>query len=84
MRMILNRLGELRPGDRAHIHSFRAEEDLENFLTRLFEIGFIEGVEIEVLHEAPWSRDPMSVRIKDAVYVLRRAEADLIQVVICE
>ena len=83
--MILNneipaRLGELFPGDRAEIIGFCIEDDLQDFLHRLFEIGFLVGEHLEILQEAPLSRDPMSIRVKDAIYAMRREDANLIQV----
>ena len=48
---------------------------------RLLEMGFIEGAEIELLHEGPLGRDPIAVRIAGAgVVALRRRDAALIRV----
>jgi ferrous iron transport protein A len=48
---------------------------------RLLEMGFIEGAEVEVLHEGPFGRDPIAVRIAGAgVVALRRRDAALIRV----
>ncbi len=49
---------------------------------RLLEIGFVEGAQIEILHEGALGGDPIAVRIDDARVALRRREADsvLIQV----
>ena len=49
-------------------------------MQRLYEVGFLVGETLEVMHEAPLSLDPMSIRIKDAVYAIRREDAELIQV----
>ncbi len=74
-------LGQLSPGEKAEIVGFQQpDEAAASFLHRLFEVGFLEGSHLEVLQEAPFSKDPISVRIKDATYALRRAEASLIQV----
>lgn len=83
--MILNNesvknLGTFSPGEKGEIVGFDLENDQQGFLQRLFEIGFLVGEAVEVLQEAPVSKDPMSVRIKDAVYALRREDANLIQV----
>ena len=43
--------------------------------SRLLELGFIEGAEIRVLHEGPFGRDPMAVRVNDTTIALRRREA---------
>jgi ferrous iron transport protein A len=42
---------------------------------RLIEMGFIEGAEIEVLHEGPFGRDPIAVRVGTATVALRRRDA---------
>ena len=49
---------------------------------RLLEIGFVEGAEVEILHEGVIGRDPIGVRLDDMRVALRRREADavLIQV----
>lgn len=74
-------LGEIQPGVRAEIVGFEpASIEHEAFLHRLFEVGFLVGSQLEVLGEAPFSRDPISIRIKEATYALRRAEANLIRV----
>ena len=83
--MILNNnvfsLGHLEPGDEAEIVGFCIDDDRQGFLQRLYEVGFMVGEQIKVLHEAPLSRDPISIKIKEGVYALRREDADLIQVV---
>ena len=91
MRMILNnentrsgdeplKLGQLRPGEKAEILAFSIDEDLHHFLQRLYEVGFLVGERVEVLHEAPLTKNPFSVKIKEATYALRREDANLIQV----
>ena len=85
LRMILNsgnpqKLGSFGPGSRLRIVGFSAEDHLQDFLIRLFEIGFLVGEEVEILHDAPMGRDPISVRIKGGVYALRREVANLVWV----
>ncbi len=46
---------------------------------RLMEIGFIDGVELEVLGFAPMG-DPMRVRIYESNIMLRKSEASFIEV----
>lgn len=41
----------------------------------LLEIGFVEGARIEVLHEGPFGRDPIAIRVDDMRVALRRSEA---------
>ncbi|MBB6227134.1 ferrous iron transport protein A [Polymorphobacter multimanifer] len=47
---------------------------------RLHELGFDEGVDVEVLHRAPFGGDPLAVRVGNMVVALRRAMAALIEV----
>lgn len=42
---------------------------------RLIELGFVEGASVEVLHEGPFGRDPIAVRLNDTTIALRRREA---------
>jgi ferrous iron transport protein A len=42
---------------------------------RLLELGFVEGALVEVLHEGPFWRDPIAVRLNDTTIALRRREA---------
>jgi ferrous iron transport protein A len=42
---------------------------------RLIEFGFVEGAEIEILHEGAIGRDPIAVRINNITIALRRREA---------
>ena len=82
--MVLNNesqgLGTLIPGEYAEITGFSDSEDLESFLYRLYEVGFLVGEKLEILNQAPLSHCPMSIKIKDATYAIRREDANLIQV----
>src|SRR5215831_8505317 len=42
---------------------------------RLIEIGFLEGVIVEIVHEGVFGRDPIAVRLNDSTIALRRKEA---------
>jgi len=76
-------LSELKIGESSIISGFdttRIEDqefaaDLED---RLLEIGFEEGLIVEVLHQGPVGRDPIAVRIGNMTVALRRLEADAI------
>lgn len=72
------KLGELEKGQIARILSFQESED--GVIQRLMEIGLIEGARIEVVHEAPFSRDPIVVRARGALIALRRNEANQVSV----
>src|ERR1700740_3420659 len=77
------RLSRARPGDGGVIVEVRAEThpgghgvDVEELQRRLLEFGFVEGAEIEVLHEGAIRRDPIAVRIDDMRVALRRRDAE--------
>lgn len=44
---------------------------------RLHEMGFDEGVDVEVLHKAPLG-DPIALRVGNMTIAIRRAEAALV------
>jgi ferrous iron transport protein A len=67
-------LGKLRKGQSGVITSVPTDQ------TRLLEMGFIEGSRIEIMHEAPWGKDPIIVRVRGALIALRRQEADAVRV----
>ena len=46
---------------------------------RMREMGFDEGVVVEVLHRAPFGGDPIAVKVGGATIAIRRAQAALIQ-----
>ena len=84
-------LGQLNPGETGIIISIGANRSspTETELTaerrseltrRLLQIGFVEGATVEVSLQAPFSRDPIAVRVRGAQIALRRNEADLITV----
>lgn len=51
---------------------------------RLVELGFMAGEKIQVIHEAPFSRDPIVVECGGTRIALRRAEAELVLVSLSE
>jgi ferrous iron transport protein A len=79
----LVRLSTARPGDAGVIVEVRAESHpadhgvgVEELQRRLLEFGFVEGAEVEVLHEGAVRRDPIAVRIDDMRVALRRRDAE--------
>jgi len=42
---------------------------------RLIELGFVEGADVELLHQGLFGGDPIAVRVADATIALRRGEA---------
>ena len=49
-----------------------SEAELER---RLIELGFVEGAQVEVLHQGPFGGDPIAVRVDDATVAIRRRDA---------
>jgi ferrous iron transport protein A len=55
-----------------HAKSSLAHDELES---RLIELGFVEGAQVEVLHEGIVGRDPIAVRVDNVTIAIRRREA---------
>jgi len=43
--------------------------------SRLIELGFVEGAQVEVLHEGIIGGDPIAVRVQNITIAVRRREA---------
>ncbi len=52
-----------------------SEAELER---RLIELGFVEGARVEVLHQGPFGRDPIAIRVDEATVAVRRRDASAI------
>ena len=72
-------LGAAPRGFRGRIRGLRAfasgglpAEELER---RLLELGFVEGAEVEIMHQGLFGRDPIAIRVDSATIALRRREA---------
>ena len=79
-------LGLARPGFCGHIHAIHVGDGANGLSAmelerRLLELGFVEGAEVEVLHEGPLGGDPIAVRVNDNTIALRRREAMAILVI---
>ena len=70
-----DKLGELHAGESGIILSIDGDR-----AERLRELGFIEGARVDVLHEAPWSHDPIAVQVRGGIVALRREEANAIRI----
>jgi ferrous iron transport protein A len=73
-------LGLAQRGFRGRIHAIHVSEDghglpAAELESRLLELGFTEGAEVRILHEGPFGRDPIAVRVNDTTIALRRREA---------
>ncbi|MBN1838601.1 MAG: ferrous iron transport protein A [Campylobacterales bacterium] len=69
-------LGELRKGQKCTLVNIHGAGKLKQ---KLLDMGFIFGVDIEVVREAPLY-DPMELRIQNYLVSLRRNEATLLEV----
>jgi len=73
-------LGQERRGFCGRLHAIQvaaetgglAPAELE---ARLIELGFVEGADIELLHEGTFGGDPIAVRVNNSTVALRRREA---------
>jgi len=65
-------LGDLRRGQGGYICRL---EGPEATVRRLLEMGMVEEAYVEIVHEAPFGRDPVAVRVRGGLLALRRQEA---------
>ena len=87
----VRRLSSARPGERGVIVDVRAESragdhgvGVDELQRRLLEFGFVEGAEIEILHEGAIRHDPIAVRIDDMRVALRRRDSGLWGNTVCD
>lgn len=76
------KLGRLDKGERGTIAAVGGEGSDPAVVKRLLQMGLVEGAEVEVVHEAPISRDPIAVRVRGSLLALRRREADCVEVIV--
>ena len=73
-------LEQLAPGEPALITAIDRGGIDPHTARRLHELGFDEGVDVELLHRAPFGGDPLAVRVGNMVVALRVSMAQLIEV----
>ena len=73
-------LNDLRRGERATIARIAGVGDDAVTVRRLHEMGFDDGVEVEMLHRGPVGGDPLALRVGTMVVGLRKALAAMIEV----
>ena len=78
----LKTLGSLVPGNSGTLAEFEINGHHNGYETieRLREMGFDEGLKVELLHQSPIGKDPIAVRVGTMTVALRRKDADLIKV----
>jgi ferrous iron transport protein A len=74
-------LAQLPLGKPAKIHSVLGQDLGDPVAHRLLELGFDDGIEVELLHTGPFGSNPLAVRVGNATIALRRAEADRVKVI---
>lgn len=47
---------------------------------RLFELGFLNGALVEIIHEGPFGGSPLAIKVRGTTIALRRKEANHIEV----
>lgn len=70
-------LADLPLGARAVVRQLRSPADGLDAqqLQRLGELGFLPGEPVQLIRRGPGGREPLAVRIGDAIFALRLAEA---------
>lgn len=72
-------LEQLAPGETALIAAIDRGDIDPHTARRLHELGFDEGVDVELLHRGPFGGDPLAVRVGNMVVALRVSMARLIE-----
>lgn len=76
---VRQRVDELQSGRRAVIAGIDRDGDPRT-VRRLYELGFDEGVDVQVLHRGPVGGCPIALRVGNMTIALRRAQARMISV----
>jgi len=72
-------LADLKVGESATITALQSLNVAPATRERLLEMGFVEGMKVELKYEAPGG-DPMAVSVRGGLIALRRKEAEMIEV----
>lgn len=74
------RIDQLPAGKLAIISSIERDGHDPATVRRLYEMGFDEGVDVEVLHRGPMGGCPIALRVGNMTVALRRTQAAMIAV----
>ncbi len=76
------KLGEMQKGFKGHVASFLNPTNVADhkMTDHLRELGFAEGLGVELLHHSPFGRDPIAVLVDGMTIALRREQANFILV----
>lgn len=75
-------LSGLARGQKALITAIDPDHSGSDMHLRLHEMGFDEGIEIEVIHQGPFGGDPLAVSVEGVIIAVRRSEASKVQVML--
>ena len=76
-------LGNLKVGYQGQIKGFVNQNDSSaSMIDQLREMGFAEGLSVAILHQNPFGKDPIAVKVGAMTVALRRREANLVEVII--
>ncbi|MBN8542767.1 MAG: ferrous iron transport protein A [Alphaproteobacteria bacterium] len=70
-------LTQLKKSIRARITAIASDESMKQ---KIIEMGLCEGLEVTLLHEGPFGRDPIAVLVEGHVVAMRRSEAATVTV----
>ena len=72
------KLGEMTKGFKGRVTGIEAKKnEQDNHMSdHLRELGFSEGLSVELLHHSPFGRDPIAVKIGSMTIALRRKQAN--------
>jgi Fe2+ transport system protein FeoA len=70
-------LSELRTGEGGWVEKIEGPEEI---IQRFMEMGLIEEEFVEILHEAPFGKDPVAIQVRGSLLALRRQEARFISI----
>ncbi len=73
-------LGQLRRGGKGIISRLGTPEYSSEIIERLMQMGLLEGAQVEIMHEAPFGKDPIAVKVRGSLIALRRHEANAVEV----
>lgn len=72
-------LSTLARGTQARIEHMHVADNIRQ---SLMSVGVVEGLDIRVLHEGPFGRDPIAIEIEGHMVAIRRADAAHIMVAV--
>ena len=73
-------LGQLPRGKKGIISRLGSPDYSSHIVERLMHMGLLEGALVEVMHEAPFGKDPIAVKVRGSLIALRRHEANAVEV----